>query len=264
MKINNYHTVKSLEEAYKLLNDNKQNAIVAGGAWMRLSSKEIETAIDLSGLGLDKIVETEDAFEIGSMATLRQVEKQEGLEKHYDGALSNALSHIMGVPIRNVATIGGSIIGKYSFSDVLTPLVVMDVELEFYKKGRISLEDFLVSRDRSKDVLVKIIIKKEEAKGYFKKMQKTGLDFAVVNVAVSKQAGKFKIAVGARPSLVKFAVEAMELVNGAKEVTEEVILETAEIAGKELKFGTNSKASEEYRRNIAMAYIKRGLREVTQ
>jgi CO/xanthine dehydrogenase FAD-binding subunit len=263
VKINSYHSVKSLEEAYKLLNENKQNAIVAGGAWMRLSSKEIETAIDLSELGIDQIVETNDSFEIGSMATLRQVEKHEGLKKHYDGALSNALSHIMGVPIRNVATIGGSIIGKYSFSDVLTPLVVMDVELEFYKKGRLSLEDFLISKNRSKDVLVKVIIKKEEAKGYFKKMQKTGLDFAVVNVAVSKQADTIKIAVGARPSLVKFAVEAMAFVNGAKEVTEEVILETAEIAGKELKFGTNSKASESYRRNIAMAYIKRGLREVT-
>ena len=42
------------------------------------------------------------------------------------------------------------------------------------------------------------------------------------------------------------------------------ILEAAKIAGKELKFGTNSKASEEYRRNIAMTYIKRGLREVSQ
>ena len=264
MKINGYQTVKSLEEAYNLLNENKQNAIVAGGAWMRLSSKVIETAIDLSGLELDQIVETKDAFEIGAMATLRQVEKQEGLKELYNGVLSKALSKIMGVPIRNVATIGGSIIGKYSFSDVLTPLLVMNVELEFYKKGKISLEDFLVSKDRSKDVLVKVIIKKEEAKAYFHKMQKTGLDFAVVNVAISKKADTFKIAVGARPSLVKFALEAMAFVNGAKEVTEEVILESAEIAGKELKFGTNSKASEEYRRNIAMAYIKRGLREVTK
>jgi len=262
VKINNYHLAKSLEEAYKLLNENKQNAIVAGGAWIRLSSKEIETAIDLGGLGLDQIVETKDAFEIGSMTTLRQIEKEEGIVKHYDGALSNALSHIMGVPIRNLATIGGSIVGKYSFSDVLTPLAIMEVELEFYKKGRLSLEDFLVSKDRSKDILVKVIIKKEEAKGYFKKMQKTGLDFAVVNVAVSKKADTFKIAVGARPSLVKFAVNAMEFINKAKEVNEEVILETAEIAGKELKFGTNSKASEAYRRNIAIAYIKRGLREV--
>ena len=264
MKINSYHTVKSLEEASNLLDANKQNAIVAGGAWMRLSSKEIETAIDLSGLGLDQIVETEDAYEIGAMATLRQVEKQAGIKKHYDGALSNALSHMMGVPIRNLATIGGSIIGKYSFSDIITPLLVMNVELEFYKKGRISLEEFLASRDRSKDVLVKVIIKKEEAKGYFKKMQKTGLDFAVVNVAISKKDGLIKIAVGARPSLAKFADEAMEFINGKKVITEEVILETAEIAGKELKFGTNSKASEEYRRNIAIAYIKRGLREVTK
>lgn len=264
MKVNSYQTVKSLEEAYNLLLENNQNTIVAGGAWMRLSSKVIETAIDLSGLGIDQIVETNDSFEIGSMATLRQIEKDGELMKHYNGVLGKALKTIMGVSIRNLATIGGSIIGKYSFSDVLTPLVVMNVELEFYKKGKISLEEFLISKDRSKDILLKLIIRKEDGRGYFHKMQKTSLDFAVVNVAVSKQGDTFKIAVGARPSIVKFADEAMKFINSEKEVTEEVILETAAIAGAELKFGTNNKATEEYRRNISMVYIKRGLREVTE
>ena len=264
MKINNYHFANSLEEAYNMLNENKQNAIVAGGAWMKLSSKEISTAIDLGNLGLDQIVETKDAFEIGCMTTLRQIEKQEGLLGHYNGILNEALSGIMGVPIRNLATIGGSVIGKYSFSDILTPLLVMNVDLEFYKKGIISLEEYLVSKDRSKDVLVKVIIKKEKGKGYFHAMKKSSLDFAVVNVAVSKQGDKFKIAVGARPSLTKFAEEAMKIVNTASKVTEEVIQEAALKAGEELKFGTNSKASEEYRRNISMAYIKRGLREVSK
>jgi len=264
VKINNYHFASSLEEAYNMLNENKQNTIVAGGAWLKLSSKEISTAIDLGNLGLDQIVETKDTFEIGCMTTLRQIEKQEGLLGHYNGMLTKAISGIMGVSIRNQATIGGNVIRKSSFSDVLTPLLAMNVELEFYKKGIMSLEDFLVSKDRSIDILVKLIIKKEKGQGYFHAMKKSSLDFAVVNVAVSRQNDKVKIAVGARPSLAKFAVEAMNLVNGAKEITEEVILEAALKAGEELKFGTNSKASEEYRRNISMAYIKRGLREVSK
>lgn len=262
MKINNYLKAESLEQAYDLLNENKLNAIVAGGAWMKLTSKEIEVAIDLENLNLNTIVENEKSFEIGSMVTLRQVEKHEGLNKHFNGILNNALHHVMGISIRNLATIGGSIIGKYSFSDIFAPLLVLDVDLVFYKKGKISLEDYLVSRNQEKDILVKVVIKKASGKGYFYKMQKTSLDFAVVNVAVSKQGDTFKIAVGARPSIAKLAVEAMHFINSAKNVTEEVICETAEKAISELKFGTNSKASEEYRANVALAYIKRGLREV--
>ncbi len=56
----------------------------------------------------------------------------------------------------------------------------------------------------------------------------------------------------------------MEYVNNQKEITAEVIEETARIATEELKFGTNSRASKEYRIELAKVYIKRGLKEVTK
>ncbi len=95
-------------------------------------------------------------------------------------------------------------------------------------------------------------------------MKKTGLDFAVINVGITNTAGHYKIIVGARPSLATFAVKAMEYVNSQKVVSNEVMEEAANIAVEELKFGTNSKASKEYRMELAKVYIKRGLKEVTK
>ncbi len=263
MEIFNYFKAQTIEEAYKKLNENPSNLIIGGGAWLRLSSKVVETAIDLIQIGLSQIVETESSFEIGASVTLREVEKNESLANLYSSIVNNGVHGIMGVALRNLVTVGGSIFGKYSFSDLITPLLAMNTEVEMYKGGRMPLEDFLKLRTREKDILLKIIIQKEEGLGYYYKMKKTGLDFAVINVAVTKLNSKFKIVVGARPSLATFAVKAMEYVNNQSKITPEVIEETAKIAVEELKFGTNSKASEEYRTELAQVYIRRGLKEVT-
>ena len=71
-KYRNYVVAQSLEEAYAL-NAKKSAVIVAGNMWLRMCGLNKQTAIDLSALGLDRIEETEDAFVIGSMATLRQM-----------------------------------------------------------------------------------------------------------------------------------------------------------------------------------------------
>ena len=54
LNIQNYIKVESLDEAYEL-NQKKNNKIIGGMMWMRMGDSRINTAIDLSGLGLDKI-----------------------------------------------------------------------------------------------------------------------------------------------------------------------------------------------------------------
>ena len=44
-----------------------------------MGGRNIQTAIDLSELGLDKIEEDEEYFKIGCMCTLRQLEVNESL-----------------------------------------------------------------------------------------------------------------------------------------------------------------------------------------
>ena len=74
MTIREYKRVESLEEAWEL-NQKKANRVIGGMIWLKMSRGNVGTAIDISGLGLDQIEETEDAFEIGAMVTLRQLEE---------------------------------------------------------------------------------------------------------------------------------------------------------------------------------------------
>ena len=108
LTIQNYKKVESLEEAYEL-NQKKANRIVGGMMWMRMGDNRMNTAIDMSGLGLDKIEEKDDEFIIGAMASLRQIELHDGLNKYTHGAVCEAVKDIVGVQFRNLATIGGSI-----------------------------------------------------------------------------------------------------------------------------------------------------------
>ena len=130
--IQNYVRAQSLEEAWQL-NQSKRNRIIGGMLWVRLGSGSINTAIDLSGLGLNTIEETDEEFSIGAMASLRDLEMHEGLNSYSCGAVRNAVKDIVGVQFRNMATVGGSIWGRFGFSDVLTVFLAMDTYVELYK-----------------------------------------------------------------------------------------------------------------------------------
>ena len=141
LTIKEYVRAKSLEEAWQL-NQNKRNRILGGMLWMRLGNGMINTAIDLSQLGLDTIEENAEEISIGAMVSLRDLEMHEGLNRYTDNAVKNAVKDIVGVQFRNMATVGGSIWGRFGFSDVLTVFLALDTYVELYKGGIVSLEEF--------------------------------------------------------------------------------------------------------------------------
>ncbi len=263
MEIKSYLNPTDLEEAYRILTDGKKNQIIAGGAWLKLSLKQADTLISLDKLGLDLIEEKAGNIEIGSMVTLREVETNELVRETYDGILAESISHIMGMNIRNQATLGGSVMGRFAFSDIIPSLLVMNTSLVFHKAGEISLEDFLKNPRMGKDILVKILIKKEKGKGYFRKVARTALDFSIVNIAVSKLKKEYKIAVGSRPQIAELALNAMNFLNSSDQIDEEKIENASQMAIEELSFSYNNRSSKEYREHVAKVYIERGLMKVT-
>ena len=115
LKIKEYVKVESLEQAYEL-NQKKTNCVIGGMLWLKMVTRNVQKAIDLSGLGLDQIEENDEEFSIGAMVTLRQIELHEGLNTWSQGAVKESVTHIVGVQFRNLATVGGSIFGKFGFS----------------------------------------------------------------------------------------------------------------------------------------------------
>ena len=157
--IREYKKVQSLEEAYEL-NQKKSNRIIGGMIWLKMETLNVGTAIDLSGLGLDAVEERETEFRIGAMTTLRTLETHEGLAAYTNGAMRESVRHIVGVQLRNLATLGGSLYSRFGFSDVLTMFLALDASVELYKGGIVPLCEY-AERKKDRDVLVRVIVPKK-------------------------------------------------------------------------------------------------------
>lgn len=241
LTIKNYVKAESLEEAYQL--NQKRSAKVLGGTlWLKMGRRNVQTAIDLSNLGLDRIEQTEDAFKIGAMVTLRQIEKHEGLNAYTNGAVRECVRHIVGTQFRNCATVGGSIFGRFGFSDVLTCFLAMDSYVELYPTGTVSLEEFSKS-GCGNEILVSLIIKKKPMDIGYETLRNEATDFPVLAAAVAKWDGSYHVSVGARPARAAL-------------VTAKTLEDCKDLAAK-FTYGSNFRASAEYRRYLAGVLIKR-------
>ena len=199
MTIREYKWAESLEEAWQL-NQKKQNRILGGMIWLKMETINVGTAIDLSGLGLDTIEETEDSFSIGAMVTLRQLEQHPGLAAYTHGAMREAVRHIVGVQFRNCATVGGSVYGRFGFSDVLTLLLALDCDVELYKAGRMPIAQF-AALPYDRDILTHVYIKKTPGLAvHYQSVRATQTDFPILTCAAARTAdGAYRFAIGARP-----------------------------------------------------------------
>ena len=255
MKAKSFQRVSSLEEAYKLVKESPRNKIVGGGLWLKKGGAEVDTLIDLSLLGLDKIEDKKDYVEVGAMVTQREFE----LSKLVPEMARKAVKSIMGPGFRNIATIGGSVYGKYGFSDVVTGLLGYKVDLVFYPDAVVSLSDYVKKPGFYDGILTHIRIYKENLVGFFKKVEITALDYPILNVAVTK-CKEYRVVVGSRP-LVALRCEKAEayLNEGGKDFAK-----AAEIAVEELKFGDSIATKGEYRKQLALTYVRRGLEEVSK
>lgn len=255
LKIREYVKAGSLAEAYEL-NQKKGNVVLGGMLWLKLQDKNVGTAIDLSGLGLDQIEETEEEYRIGAMVTLRQLEQHAGINHETQNAVKNALKHLVGVQFRNCATVGGSVYGRFGFSDVLPLFLVMDSYVELYQGGILPMEQF-VQTGAPKDILVHVIIKKKSMRMAYQCQRNTQTDFPVLNCAVSHRDEKYFCAVGARPGrAVVFTDEEGILSEGINE-------DSAKAFGayiqEHIVTGSNMRAGAEYRKKIAGVLVKRAL-----
>lgn len=251
----NYVLAESLEQAYEL-NQAKSATIVGGMLWLKMSKRKIKTIIDLGALGLDKIEENEEEFSIGCMTTLRQIERSESLNATFHGAFKKAVQHIVGVQFRNVATIGGSVYGRYGFSDVLTILMALDSYVELYKGGRISIAEY-ANMPYDNDIVVRIIVKKHNVKVSYLTQRLSETDFPVLACAVSKSEEHWKVVVGARPKKAMVIEPSLPLIP-TKEEIESV---TTSIADTVL-FESNMRGSKEYRKVLCAVLVGRGIEEV--
>ncbi len=269
-KIANYVRAGSLQEAYEL-NQKKTSRILGGMLWLRLGEGNIQTAIDLSELGLDGIEESEEEFSIGAMVTLRTLEQDKRLEQFFGGAIKKAVQDIVGVQFRNMATIGGSIWGRFGFSDVLTVFLALDTYVELFGAGIVPLSEF-VKMDYDRDLLVRVIVKKTPRLVSYQAVRSQRTDFPILTCAVSLEGENCVAVIGARPEKAMALMDqsgfAADYLKRKKQQEAERAAEAAGAVGNWLKgqspTGANFKGSAEYRKHLIKVLSERALEELAQ
>ena len=242
--------------------EKKANTLLGGCCFLRMGSKAIGTAIELSRLKLNYIKEDNECIEIGAYTTFRDLETSPVLKKNFNGIIPKSIEDIIGVQFRSIVTVGASVYSKYGFSDLLPALLCLDCQVELYKGGRMSLQDFL-DKPYEKDILTRIFIKKDSRKAVYVNFRNAKSDFSLLNAAVSLFDNEFTVVLGARPMGAKKALNASKYLNENK-ISQESFDKASELAAEELIYGSNMRASGEYRKALCSVLVKRALKEVLE
>ena len=162
-----------------------------------------------------------------------------------------ALRHIVGVQLRNLATVGGSIYSRFGFSDVLTLFLAMDCSVELYKSGIVPLREY-AERPYDRDIVVRLLVRKEAADYCYQSVRNSQTDIPVLTCAAARlQDGSYRFAVGARPlKAVLYEEPAAPAQQLAETIQQQVVT------------GSNMRGSAEYRRHLTGVLVRRAAEEL--
>lgn len=254
LTIDRYLRPDTIEEAYAAA-QKKNSAVLGGMLWQRLGNRRVSVAVDLCNLDLDKIEysENNDTVHIGAYTSLRSLETNAELNALTCGIFKTAFSPIVGVQFRNLATVGGSVFGRFGFSDVVTALLALDADVCLYGAGQMSTEQFCNSNIK-RDILTHVSIKNTPVIASYHAHRNTATDFPVLNTCAVLRDDTLTVAVGARPlKAVPYRFTGIDRLS-PEEIANEVAKETV--------FATNCRASADYRRHLCRVLVRRAVGDV--
>lgn len=259
---NQYVRAQSLDEAYELY-QKKPNFVLGGMLWLKMKNKTLGTAIDLCDLGLEAIEEDENEFRIGAYVSLRQIETHESLNAYTDGAIAESVRHIVGVQFRNVATVGGSIWGRFGFSDVMTVFRALGAKVRLHHAGIMDLDEFARLPRTTRDILVEVIVPKNVQSVVYLSQRNQSTDFPVLTCAVAKRDGRYVAVIGASPYMAEPVWDEQGILDAAdgQEPSDEQIEKFADQVSEYIRFGTNMRAGAGYRKIVCKVLVKRAVKQ---
>lgn len=250
-----YVRAQSLDEACDLC-QKRSNLVLGGMLWLKMEDRTVNAVIDLSDLGLDTIEPAEGGWRIGAMASLRALELHPGLAALTGGAMAESVRHIVGVQFRNLATVGGSIYGRFGFSDVLTLFLALGAVVHLHKGGDVPLAEY-VNRPYERDILTHVFLPNQTGRTAYLAQRNVSTDFPVLTCAVALRPEGVRCAIGARPMKAALLTDEAGLLSAG--ITPESAAAFAEFAAGRTAFGSNLRGSAEYRREICKVLVRRAL-----
>ena len=93
-----------------------------------------------------------------------------------------------------MATVGGSIWGRFGFSDVMTIFRALGAKVQLHKAGIMDLDEFAALPRTTRDVLVSVIVPKNAKGVVYLSQRNQSTDFPVLTCAVAnRSAGMWRL-----------------------------------------------------------------------
>ncbi len=272
-QLKTYHRPDDLKEALTLLQQGGKTArLLGGGIDLAIHlPPDVTTLIDLSRLPLSLIEESSDGITIGATATMTEVLEHPVIATYLHGVIVTTLHQVASPLLRNLATIGGTLVSTHPWSDVIPLFLALGAEVTLVGEmsERVPLSDLYDSRERLKGKILTVVHLPKPAAGTaaaFRQFSRTGFDVALLNCACfvrmeNERCIETRIIVGGTPRLASSLPKAEENLIGAN-LTEETIEKTARIAQESSSVGDDRRASADYRRELIYVSVKRALSEI--
>lgn len=280
--ISNIYEPKTMEEALDIL-DNKENIkIIAGGTDVLIKLHhgdmlgiELLSIRNIDELKAIQLNDNED-IEIGAMSSFTDIFRNEIINENIY-VLSEAAVSMGGPQVRNMATIGGNVCNGAVSADSATTLFALNAQLLLRRKNEeriVPIREFYLGPGKVSifpdEILVKIIIRKEDYKGYkgnyIKFSNRKAMDIAMLGVSVvgaieNNKFNDLRISLGvAAPTPVR-CLKAEDFSRGI-EINMKNIIEISEKALLDAKPRNSWRGSKDFREHLIKELTKRGILEV--
>ena len=169
-----YHAPQTLPEALKLYSTLPNVRLQAGGTFLLNSLKllkhnDVKTPEHV--IGLNKIPDLKGiSFQnneliLGSMTTITDIFESDLLKDNFS-VLKTVCRNISTTPIRNMATVGGNLTCRYTWTEMPAVMIGLDAKLHFVAKDgtkeTLDAENFFQSAAKTEKILTHIIIKQDK------------------------------------------------------------------------------------------------------
>ncbi|MBF0483953.1 MAG: FAD binding domain-containing protein [Candidatus Omnitrophica bacterium] len=201
-----YHSPKEISEAIELLDDKPNSKILAGGTILIANLKlfkqrnmptpehiiSLRKIPELKGINIDT-----DSITIGAMTTINELQQNTHVKKNLS-IIKTCCENLATTPIRNMATIGGNLTCRYTWTELSSVMVALDAQFIFRSESgikTISAENYFFDQAKQEGILTHIKLKLNADRiSAFKRIGKRAIvDKPMLSISVSAIAQNKKI-----------------------------------------------------------------------
>ncbi len=246
--------------------------LMAGGTDLVLHGpKDITTLVDLGGLRLSYVEEKDGTIAIGATTTLTEILEHPAVASYLGGVIPEMLRQVGSPLLRNRATIGGNLMRRQPWSDVIPLFCALGASATLFdgESRPRRLDDIYAGAGHPADaILTEVVLPEQPANtaAAFRKYTRSAVDVAILNCAALTQVddgrcADIRLLVGATPRLAETVPAAEDYLIGQELTTTTIKVAAAEAAAT-VRTGDDLRSSATYRTHLVAVGITQCLEEI--